>query len=178
MSPSKSLGVGLAPGPGSIRLGFRLTEMPKQGRNRSIRALERAPGAEYDEETFLYFLSVERARAQRANLKLWLLLATLEPADGKPVPIPRASASKLFDGLRQSLRDTDIMGWYRQDRVVGAVLSARADAPEQESSDLIEQRVGEGLRKRLPSTVARTLRVRVTQHGPRRIEKKTESRRT
>jgi hypothetical protein len=146
--------------------------MPNQGRNRSIRALERAPGAEYDEETFLYLLSVERARAQRSNQKLWLLLATLEPIDGKPVPIPRASASRLFDGLRQSLRDTDIMGWYRQDRVAGAVLTARPDASEQETSGLIEQRVGDGLRKRLRSSVARNLRVRVTQHGPRRLEKR------
>jgi hypothetical protein len=146
--------------------------MPNQGRNRSIRALERAPGAEYDEETFLYLLSVERARAQRSNQKLWLLLATLEPVDGKSVPIPRASAARLFDGLRQSLRDTDIMGWYRQDRVAGAVLTARPDASEHETSGLIEQRVGDGLRKRLRSSVARNLRVRVTQHGPRRLDKR------
>jgi hypothetical protein len=146
--------------------------MQNQGRNRSIRALERAPGAEYDEETFLYFLSVERARAQRSNQRLWLLLATLESVDGKPVPIPQSSAAKLFDGLRQSLRDTDIMGWYRQDRVAGAVLTARADAPEQETSGLIEERVGEALRKWLPSRVARSLRVKVTQQGPRRVVKR------
>jgi len=147
--------------------------MPNQNRTRSIRALERQPGMEYDEETFLYFLSVERARAQRSNQRIWLLLATLEPADGKPVPIPPASAARLFGGLRLALRDTDIMGWYRQDRVAGAVLTARPDAPEDETAGLIEARVGDRLRKGLPSSVARKLRVRVTQHGPRRLEKKT-----
>ena len=134
-----------------------------------IRALECAPGAEYDEETFLYFLAIERARAERANHRIRLLLATLEPVPGKPVPIPRTSATKLFEGLRLSLRDTDIMGWYEQDRVAGAVLSAPADPTGWESHDNIEQRVGDGLRRRLPARVAGTLRVRVVQHGPRRI---------
>jgi hypothetical protein len=136
-----------------------------------IRALECPPGAEYDEETFLYFLSMERARAGRANYQLRLLLATLEPVPGRPIQIPRASAARLFDGLRLSLRDTDITGWYRQDHVAGAVLGAPADAPEWETPGPIEQRVGEALRRRLPSKLAGSLRVRVVQHGPRRVGK-------
>ena len=145
--------------------------MSNQGRPRSIRALESPPGAEYDEETFLHFLAIERARAERSNQRMWLLLATLEPVAGKPIPIPPASATRLFKGLRLSLRDTDIMGWYRQDHVVGAVLGAHADEPEGETSDLIERRVGAGLRERLPANIARGLRVRVTQQGPRRLKK-------
>ena len=145
--------------------------MPNQDRPRSIRALERPPGTEYDEETFLYFLTMERARAGRSNQRLRLLLATLEPAPGKPVPIPPASAARLFRALRLLLRDTDIMGWYRQDRVAGAILSARAGTPENETSSVIEQRVREGLLERLPSSVARSLRVRITQQGPRRLAK-------
>jgi hypothetical protein len=145
--------------------------MPNQDRHGSIRALECPPGTEYDEETFLYLLAVERARAERSNHRLRLLLAMLEPVPGKPVPIPPARAARLFKGLKMSLRDTDIVGWYRQDRVVGAVLSARADAPGDETSGLIEQRVGEGLRKRLPSSVARGLRVRVAEQGPQRVVK-------
>jgi hypothetical protein len=143
--------------------------MSSKGRNRPIRALERQPGTEYSEETFLYLLDVERARAERSHQRLWLLLATLEPVAGRPDPITPASAAKLFEGLRQSLRDTDIMGWYRQDRVAGAVLTARADAPEEETSGLVEQRVGDGLRRQLPRSLARDLRVKVTQQGPRRI---------
>jgi len=149
----------------------RLLEMPNQDRPRSIRALERPPGTEYDEETFLYFLTMERARAGRSNQRLRLLLATLEPAPGKPVPIPPASAARLFRALRLLLRDTDVMGWYRQDRVAGAILSARAGTPENETSSVIEQRVREGLLERLPSSVARSLRVRITQQGPRRLAK-------
>ena len=145
--------------------------MSNQDLHTSIRALDCQPGAEYNEETFLYFLAIERARAERSNRRLPLLLATLEPVGGKPVPIPPANAARLFEGLRLALRDTDIMGWYRQDHVVGAVLGAHADEPEGETSDLIERRVGAGLRERLPANIARGLRVRVTQQGPRRIVK-------
>lgn len=137
--------------------------------NGAIRALECAPGKEYDEETFLYFLAIERARAERANRRLRLLLATVELLPGKPVPIRPSNASRLFEGLRLSLRDTDVMGWYRQDRVAGAVLSEPPGALLCEMSELIEARVGEGLRQRLPSRIARSLCVRVVLQGPRRL---------
>jgi hypothetical protein len=145
--------------------------MPNQDRPKSIRALERSPGAEYDEETFHHLLAMERARTERSSQRLRLLLVTLEPVPGKPVPIVPASAARLFESLRLSLRETDIVGWYRQDRVAGAVLSARADSPGFETSGLIEQRVGDGFRERLPSRVSRGLRVRVTEQGPRRLAK-------
>ena len=147
--------------------------MAEKTRPKSIRALEGGPGAAYDEETFLHLLAIERARADRSGQRLRILLATVEPIAGKPVTIPPASAAKIFDGLRDLLRETDIMGWYEQTRVVGAVLSAPGDEPGFETASLVEQRVEAGLRKRLPSALARNLRVRVTQHGPRRVEKRS-----
>ena len=62
---------------------------------------------------------------QRSNRRLRLLLATLEAVPGKPAPILPAYAARLFEGLRLWLRETDVMGWYRQDRVAGAVLGVR-----------------------------------------------------
>lgn len=114
---------------------------------------------------------MERARAERTSRRVRLLLASIEPVPGEPAPVPPANAKKLFAGLRQLLRDTDIVGWYRQDRIVGAVLCARTDETEEETSKAIGQRVGEGLRKRLPAKVGGGLRVRVTQQGPRRVVK-------
>lgn len=146
--------------------------MAKPNEHKTIRALDSRPGAAYDEETFLHLLAIERARADRANQKLRLLLATVEPASGKPATITDANAARLFDGLRQLLRETDIMGWYEQPRIAGAVLTAPNDAPGFEDASLIEQRVADGLRAKLPAGIARHLRVRVTQHGPRRIEKR------
>jgi len=50
--------------------------------------------------------------------------------------------------------------------VAGVVLSAGDDAPESEMSGVVEQRVGDTLRQRLPSNAAHSLRVRVVQQGP------------
>ena len=127
------------------------------------------PARRYDEEAFLYFLAIEQVRARRLNHRLRLLLATFEPRPGRPVALPRAQSSRLFEGLRLSLRDTDIVGWYRQDRVVGAMLSERADTPGPETSGVVEQRVREGLARRLPAKIAGSVRVRVVELGPRRF---------
>jgi hypothetical protein len=143
--------------------------MSNQDRRGSNLAHECPPGSVYDEDTFAYLLNIEWARAERSKHPVRLLLATVEPVSGEPAPISPSSATRLFDGLKQSLRDTDVMGWYRQDRVAGAVLSARGDASGPEMSDLVERRVGERLRQRLPSKIARSLRVRVIQQRPRRL---------
>lgn len=140
---------------------FSLVSLARSGRNT---ALAFPPAREYDEDIFHYFLAVERARAERSNYPLRLLLATFEPVPGKPVPIPPATTARLFEGLRLSLRETDVTGWYRQQRVAGAVLSERADRSESSDvSRVIKRRVGERLRQRLPSKVARSVRVRVIQ---------------
>jgi hypothetical protein len=159
---------------GSARFAREAGDMPDNNHPISIRALQGRPGAEYDEETFLHLLAIERARAERKNQRVWLLLATLEPVAGRSIPFPPGSAARLFHGLRGLLRDTDIMGWYRQAQVAAAVLCVDADTPGFETSEFIEERVGEGLRRRLPGKEARSLRVRVTQQGPRRIAKEQD----
>jgi hypothetical protein len=131
--------------------------------------LECHPGTGYDEDTFRYFLAVERARAERSNHPLRLLFATLEPIPGTPAQIPDASGTRLLKGLKMSLRETDVTGWYRQGRVAAAVLSECAEAPGADVSDVIEKRVTEEMRQRLPSKIARNLSVHVIQQGPRRI---------
>ena len=139
--------------------------MANQHRPRPIRVLDCPVGTEYDEETFRYFLTIEQARAARASHPLRILLATLEPTPGKAVPFPRAGAVRLFDALRLALRDTDVMGWYQQDRVAGAVLTVPPGAPGAELTSQLERRVGEALRRRMPRTLAPALRVRVVQRS-------------
>lgn len=144
--------------------------MPKQPSG-SVRALGRRSTAEYDEDTFLHLLAIEQARADRSRRRLRLLLATREPAGGRPAPFSGTTAAKLFQGLGQLLRDTDIMGWYRQGLVAGAVLTAPGDGSESETVAVIQKRVEEGLRRRLPPSLASELRVRVTQQGPRPVDR-------
>jgi hypothetical protein len=135
----------------------------------AVRVLECPPGAEYDERTFLYFLALEQARADRASRALPLLLATIELVPGQPITIPRAVGARLVTALRLILRDTDVMGWYRQDRVAGAVLNMPPGPRHPEASGSLERRVADGLRRHVPAPLARSLRVRVVQQGLRRV---------
>jgi hypothetical protein len=142
-------------------------------------AIDCPPGREYTESAFLYFLSLERARAQHARGALRLLLATLEADPGTPDAMPRATATRVFAALRTSMRDTDVMGWYRQDRIAGVVLSERAGAASADGAasldvpGAIQARVEASLRERLPWRDAARLRLRVVQvpaaFGSRRV---------
>jgi hypothetical protein len=124
-------------------------------------ALESRLGQAYNEEAFGYFLDIERRRAARARRSVVLLLM-----DVREPPLPGADidpllAAKLFFGLLLCLRETDVIGWYREERIVGAVLTQPDSAPGPNVSVAIRQRVSGTIRKGLSTDVAGRLRVRV-----------------
>lgn len=127
-------------------------------------ALEGRLGQAYNEEAFRYFLALERKRCEGSGRPFLLLLVDLKEPPGAAARIDRTVASKLFSGLWLCLRETDIVGWYREDHVAGAVLTGLDDGPRRDVARLVGQRVSEALGKRLPSEVARQLQVRVSQH--------------
>ena len=127
----------------------------------STRLLECPQGSEYDEEAFMYFLGIERARAERAHQPVRVLLASLEPVPNQPAGFPHASAQKVFAGLRLTLRDTDVVGWYRQDHIAGAVLTFPATAGADVTT--FERRIETALRRRLPAPLAERLQLRMVQ---------------
>lgn len=139
-----------------------MMRMANQHRLRPIRVLDATAGVEYDEETFRYFLSIEQARATRANQPLRLLLASLDGSGGQAAQFPRPASSRLFAAMRQALRDTDVVGWYQQDRIAAAVLTALPAAGEHKIASL-EKRITDDLKRRLPSSVAGRVRLRVVQ---------------
>ena len=127
----------------------------------NTRLLECPQGSEYDEEAFRYFLSIEKARAERARKPIRVLLASFEPAPDQPAAFPRGLAAQVFDGLRLTLRDTDVVGWHEQDRVAAAVM--HMDVGPATDLTAFERRIESGLRRRLPNHLARNLRLRVVQ---------------
>jgi hypothetical protein len=72
-------------------------------------------------------------------------------------------AAKLFSGLWRCLRETDLVGWYREDRVAGAVLTQVEDGLRSEATRAARERIGTALCQDLSADVARRLRVRVYQ---------------
>jgi hypothetical protein len=122
-------------------------------------ALLDRPGPAYNEEAFQYFLEMERKRSELSNRPFLLMLVDFN----KHPQIDSKTADKLFSVLSLCLRETDFIGWYREGHVAGAVLTQHGEPDGDDLSDVVRQRIGEALRQRLPSDLARQLQARVYQ---------------
>ena len=124
----------------------------------------------YNEEAFRHFLALERKRAERFNRSFLLLLVNLRKQPSMPNVTNQIAphvATDVFGALCVCVREVDFMGWYREERVVGAVLSHGAATPEREASHRIGQRCVSALSERLPAPIASRMQVRVLQLRPR-----------
>jgi hypothetical protein len=121
--------------------------------------LHDGPGHAYNEEAFQYFLEIERKRSETSNRPFLLMLVDFN----KHPRLDAVIADKLFSALSRCLRETDFIGWYREGRVAGAVLTQHGEADGDDLSDVVRGRIGAALRQRLPSDLARQLQARVYQ---------------
>jgi hypothetical protein len=118
----------------------------------------------HNESSFRYFLTQDRRRAKRSNRSLLLVLVALRHGVGRGATLTDEESSMLFTALGACLRDIDIVGWYRQDRIVAGIL-AQAIKVSTDVPRSIAQRISTGLSRRLPVTDAERLRVRVVTLG-------------
>jgi hypothetical protein len=123
-------------------------------------------GQAFNEEAFRYLLEVQRKRSERSHEPFLLLLVDLETEPGPGIRIDPALARKLFAGLWRALRETDLIGWYRDERVAGAVLSERGEDSWADVARIVARRVTDALAEDVRSPVARRLRVRVHHIQP------------
>jgi hypothetical protein len=126
-------------------------------------ALEDRNGQAYNEQAFRHFLAIERKRAARASRSFLLLLVSLRKEPGASMVINAKAASRLFSGLAGCVREVDFIGWYREERVAGAVLTQGAGTPAAAAVRGIGERVTEVLGRRLSGSEAQRLQVRVLQ---------------
>ena len=126
-------------------------------------SLEGRLGQAYNEDAFRYFLEIERKRAARAHRPVLLLLLDLRDQPATDQRIDSMLAGRLFSSLWRCLRETDVVGWYREERVAGAVLTQVDDGPRSEVTRVTRERVMTALGQELSADVARRLRVRVYQ---------------
>ena len=121
------------------------------------------PGAgAYSEEAFRYLLAIERKRGERSGRPFFLLLVDLKRHDGD-VGMDVDVATQVFSGLARALRDTDFIGWYREGRIVGAVLTQLTDFADSQIPRIVGQRIKNELFVHLPSGMADRLQTRVFQ---------------
>jgi hypothetical protein len=126
-------------------------------------ALEDRTGQAYNEQAFRHFLAIERKRAARASRSFLLLLVSLRKEPGASVVINAKAASRLFSGLAGCVREVDFIGWYREERVAGAVLTQGVGTPATAAVRGIAERVTQVLGRRLSGSEAQRLQVRVLQ---------------
>jgi hypothetical protein len=124
-------------------------------------------GHAYNEEAFRYLLGVQARRAERCDRPFLLLLVDLKEQPGLGVRIDPPVARKLFAGLCGALREADVIGWYREERIAGAVLTEFGTDSSNETSSVVAGRVADVLSVILPSRVARRVQVRVCRMRPR-----------
>jgi hypothetical protein len=125
----------------------------------------------YNEETFGYFLGLERTRSERSGRPFVLVLVDVEEQPGVSAYIKATAVPRLFSSLRLCIRGTDFIGWYRENHVAGAGLVEGGARPETAIARAVAQRITGALRECLHVDMARRLRVRVVQQpAPVRIE--------
>ena len=119
-------------------------------------------GQAYDEETFRHFLMLERQRARQSGRSFLLVLVKLTPRAGQPAEIPAAATAALFSALGDCVREVDFVGWHREGRVIGAVLTQGTE-PSADALPTITSRVKAVVARRLPRRITDRLHVRVMQ---------------
>ena len=118
-------------------------------------------GHAYRQETFHYLLTIERKRSERSGYPFVLLLLDMKDEYRGSVAIDTPVARTLLSNLARCLRGTDLVGWYRAERVIGIVLAEFRTGTGAAVSTLVRQRILESL----PADLARHLRIRIC-HKP------------
>jgi hypothetical protein len=120
-------------------------------------------GQAYNEAAFRYFLAIERKRAIRSGRPLLLLLVDVREQAELGRPINDELGRQILSRLQLCLRESDLVGWYREGWVAGAVLTESGNWPWADVARRVSQRISAALAARLPWDVASRLRVRLHQ---------------
>jgi len=119
-----------------------------------------------NEELFKYLLASERMRSDRSGSSFQLLLVMLMTSEGRTLAkMDGTVAMSLFSALKHCLRGTDYTGWYQDQFVIGAVLTAMRGCEVEEISKQVEKRFLDASRARLSGNEWCKLRVRICQQS-------------
>jgi hypothetical protein len=123
----------------------------------------------YNEEAFRYLLDIERKRFEVFSQPFVLVLTDFARQAGHSDAIPAGVSSRIFSTLASTLRDTDVIGWYREERVIGTILTHLGDAPLGETTKQMSARVKRALSAQLPEDLGHLLKVRLYRPRARMV---------
>ena len=113
-------------------------------------------GQACNEEAFRHFLTMERNRWRRSGRGFVLIVVRVKQQEGRIADLDAIVAGKMFASLWQTLRGTDQVGWFREPRVVGALLGAAC----QDNLATLCEKVRRSIESALPPDLAARLYIR------------------
>ena len=125
-------------------------------------------GQAYNEEAFRYLLERERRCAERGLHSLLIVLVSVKRQPGRSPQMSVDAASSIFCGLWSSVRDVDLVGWFREDRVAGAILTQAPGPLAPDAAHRVGARTSLVLTDHVAPALAQRLHVKVLQLRPTR----------
>jgi lipopolysaccharide/colanic/teichoic acid biosynthesis glycosyltransferase len=143
----------------AFRLSLRGTQTKKQpnGFNGKAEASGSGDLGLISEELFTKLLSLERKRSERSRKQFVLMLVDagkLLRTDCRKVALEQMTAA-----LSLSTRETDIRGWYREDSVVGVILTEFGSADMRSALNTVFCKVNSALRDNLGTGQMNEIRI-------------------
>ncbi len=120
-------------------------------------ALKRTP---LYEEAFRHMIAIERKRTERSKAPFLLML--LEAAGDASANRQGATLRGVISALLSSSRDTDLIGWYKDREIVGAMFTGLVVNDKRTMLDIFLTKVTATLRNELPEE--QLDQVRITFH--------------
>jgi len=118
----------------------------------------------YNQEAFRYLLESESKRSERSGRFCRILLMYWTDAQGRIVPMDSHFAKSVMAASSRSLRETDYIGWYRDGRVVGAVLTVLVQESMAQVTSNLQSRLVGILRAEFGVEGTSRLQIRACEH--------------
>jgi lipopolysaccharide/colanic/teichoic acid biosynthesis glycosyltransferase len=117
-------------------------------------AIDRTP---LDEETFRRMIAIERKRTERSLSPFLLIL--LECVGAQSAKKHKATLDRATSALLLSSRDTDLVGWYKNEEIVGAMFTGLVVNDKREVLDTFLTKVTKTLRNELSEEQFNQIRI-------------------
>lgn len=117
-----------------------------------------------EKETFQHFLEHERKRSERSGRVSRIILIYRSDAQGEIVAMSRPIAEAVIAALSNGLRETDYIGWYRDEQIVGALLTTSGSDSGLDGCNGLQTRIETILRAALVPEEFSFLQIRLYRH--------------
>jgi len=109
------------------------------------------------EESFRRVIAIERKRTERTTEPFLLML--VEDDRRRDIEGSRSTIVRAFTALYSSVRDTDRIGWYQQEKTIGVIYTGLVDGRKFSAMKTITDRVSAALKDELTSDQFRHVQI-------------------